>query len=132
MNSFISVFRSFAGTGTDEVAAFSPITFTNLSSNVGGTFIFVAPSDTILILQPGIYLFDFGIHNQSAALFDLKIGGVDQTPTPFSGDGGGPIVASIIVNVTTVPTTVQLVNANNTPAQLHNNTNATLTIIKLT
>ncbi|TPG76155.1 hypothetical protein EEL32_23760, partial [Brevibacillus laterosporus] len=132
LNSFISVFRSFSGTGTDTVAAFTPITFTNLSSNVGSAFLFTAPSDTITISQSGFYLFDFVIHNQGSAIFNLEIGGVPVTPTPFTGDGGGPIAGSIILNITTVPTTVQLVNANNSPAQLHNNTNTTLTILKLT
>ncbi|PPA81652.1 hypothetical protein C4A75_21435 [Brevibacillus laterosporus] len=61
----------------------------------------------------------------------MEIGGVPVTPTPLAGDGGGPIVGSIILNITS-PTTVQLVNANNSPVQLHNNTNATLTIVKLT
>ncbi|MGG4182333.1 collagen-like protein [Paenibacillus jamilae] len=129
---FLSVFRADPGTGTDTVPGNSPITFTGVLANVGGAFTFTPPSTTITINETGSYLIDFTIHNQGDANFNLTVNGIPVTPVPFTGNGGGPISAEVIITVGVVPTTIQLVNANATPAQLHNFTNTTLTILKLT
>ncbi|WP_311077923.1 BclA C-terminal domain-containing protein [Paenibacillus polymyxa] len=129
---FLSVFRADPGTGTDTVPGNSPITFTGVLANVGGAFTFTPPSTTITINETGSYLIDFTIHNQGNADFNLTVNGIPVTPVPFTGNGGGPISAEVIITVGVVPTTIQLVNANATPAQLHNFTNTTLTILKLT
>lgn len=132
ITNFLSVFRADPGPGTDTVPGNSPITFTGVLANVGGAFTFVPPSPTITINETGSYFISFTIHNQSDAAFNLTVNGTPITPVPFTGNGGGPISAEVIITVTTVPTTIQLVNANATPAQLHNNLNTTLTILKLT
>ncbi|MBR2564198.1 MAG: collagen-like protein [Paenibacillus sp.] len=132
ISDFLSVFRADPGTGTDTVPGDSPITLTGVLANVGGAFTFVPPSSTITINETGSYLITFTIHNQGNADFNLTVNGTPITPVPFTGDGGGPISAEVIITVTTVPTTIQLVNANATPAQLHNNLNTTMTILKLT
>ncbi|WP_420910360.1 BclA C-terminal domain-containing protein [Paenibacillus polymyxa] len=108
------------------------MTFTGVLANVGGAFTFTPPSPTITINETGSYFISFSIHNQGNADFNLTVNGTPVTPLPFSGNGGGPIAAEVIITVTTVPTTIQLVNANATPAQLHNNINTTMTILKLT
>lgn len=131
ISDFLSVFRADPGTGTDTVPGNSPITLTGVLANVGGAFTFVPPSPTITINETGSYLISFTIHNQSNADFNLTVNGTPVTPLPFTGNGGGPISAEVIITVTTVPTTIQLVNANATPAQLHNNLNTTVTILKL-
>ncbi|WP_366348768.1 collagen-like protein [Paenibacillus amylolyticus] len=132
ISDFLSVFRADPGTGTDTVPGNSPITLTGVLANVGGAFTFVPPSSTITINETGSYLISFSIHNQGDADFNLTVNGTPITPVPFTGNGGGPISAEVIITVTTVPTTIQLVNANATPAQLHNNLNTTVTILKLT
>lgn len=132
ISDFLSVFRADPGTGTDTVPGNAPITLTGVLANVGGAFTFVPPSSTITINETGSYLISFSIHNQGNADFNLTVNGTPITPVPFTGNGGGPISAEVIVTVTTVPTTIQLVNANATPAQLHNNLNTTVTILKLT
>ncbi|MEK3777360.1 collagen-like protein [Paenibacillus sp. FSL K6-4396] len=132
ISDFLSVFRADPGTGTDTVPGNSPITLTGVLANVGGAFTFVPPSSTITINETGSYLISFSIHNQGDAAFNLTVNGTPITPVPFTGNGGGPISAEVIITVTTVPTTIQLVNANATPAQLHNNLNTTMTILKLT
>lgn len=132
ISDFLSVFRADPGTGTDTVPGNSPITLTGVLANVGGAFTFVPPSSTITINETGSYLISFSIHNQGDADFNLTVNGTPITPVPFTGNGGGPVSAEVIVTVTTVPTTIQLVNANATPAQLHNNLNTTVTILKLT
>lgn len=132
ISDFLSVFRADPGTGTDTVPGNSPITFTGVLVNVGGAFTFTPPSPTITINETGSYFISFSIHNQGNADFNLTVNGTPITPLPFSGNGGGPTAAEVIVTVTTVPTTIQLVNANATPAQLHNNINTTMTILKLT
>ncbi|MDQ0661057.1 hypothetical protein QF041_005824 [Paenibacillus sp. W2I17] len=132
ISDFLSVFRADPGTGTDTVPGNAPITLTGVLANVGGAFTFVPPSSTITINETGSYLISFSIHNQGDAAFNLTVNGTPITPVPFTGNGGGPISAEVIVTVTTVPTTIQLVNANATPAQLHNNLNTTVTILKLT
>ncbi|WP_438286821.1 collagen-like protein [Paenibacillus hubeiensis] len=132
ISDFLSVFRADPGTGTDTVPGNSPITLTGVLANVGGAFTFVPPSPTITINETGSYLISFTIHNQGDADFNLTVNGTPVTPVPFTGDGGGPISAEVIITVTTVPTTIQLVNANATPVQLHNNLNTTVTILKLT
>ncbi|MGG4191754.1 collagen-like protein, partial [Paenibacillus peoriae] len=132
ISDFLSVFRADPGTGTDTVPGNSPITFTGVLANVGGAFTFTPPSPTITINETGSYFISFSIHNQGNADFNLTVSGAPITPVPFSGNGGGPIAAEVIITVTTVPTTIQLVNANATPAQLHNNLNTTMTILKLT
>nr|WP_231887342.1 hypothetical protein [Paenibacillus jamilae] len=118
-------------TGTDTVPGNSPITFTGVLANVGGAFTFIPPSPTITINETGSYFISFSIHNQGDAAFNLTVNGTPITPLPFTGNGGGPTAAEVIITVTTVPTTIQLVNANATPAQLHNNINTTMTILKL-
>ena len=133
ISDFLSVFQAAdPGTGTDTVPGNSPITLTGVLANVGGAFTFVPPSSTITINETGSYLISFSIHNQGDADFNLTVNGTPITPVPFTGNGGGPVSAEVIVTVTTVPTTIQLVNANATPAQLHNNLNTTVTILKLT
>ncbi|WP_404926651.1 BclA C-terminal domain-containing protein [Paenibacillus polymyxa] len=132
ISDFLSVFRADPGTGTDTVPGNSPITFTGVLANVGGAFTFTPPSPTITINETGSYFISFSIHNQGDADFNLTVNGTPITPLPFSGNGGGPTAAEVIITVTTVPTTIQLVNANATPAQLHNNINTTMTILKLT
>jgi len=132
ISSFLSVFRAAPGPGTDTVPGNSAITFTGVLANVGGAFTFTPPSSTITINQTGSYFISFTIHNQGDAEFNLTVNGTPLTPVPFTGNGGGPISAEVIITVTTVPTTIQLVNANATPAQLHNDLNTTLTILKLT
>ncbi|PPQ47838.1 adhesin [Paenibacillus peoriae] len=132
ISDFLSVFRADPGTGTDTVPGNSPITFTGVLANVGGAFTFTPPSPTITINETGSYLIDFTIHNQGNADFNLTVNGFPVTPVPFTGNGGGPTSAEVIITVGGVPTTIQLVNANATPAQLHNFTNTTLTILKLT
>ncbi|WP_339200249.1 hypothetical protein MKY24_14570 [Paenibacillus sp. FSL P2-0322] len=132
ISDFLSVFRADPGTGTDTVPGNSPITFTGVLANVGGAFTFTPPSPTITINETGSYLIDFTIHNQGNADFNLTVNGFPVTPVPFTGNGGGPTSAEVIITVGVVPTTIQLVNANATPAQLHNFTNTTLTILKLT
>ena len=132
ISDFLSVFRADPGTGTDTVPGNSPITLTGVLANVGGAFTFVPPSSTITINETGSYFISFSIHNQGNADFNLTVNGTPITPVPFTGNGGGPISAEVIITVTTVPTTIQLVNANATPAQLHNNLNTTVTILKLT
>ncbi|MGW8957651.1 collagen-like protein [Paenibacillus sp. NPDC055715] len=132
ISDFLSVFRADPGTGTDTVPGNSPITFTGVLANVGGAFTFTPPSPTVTINETGSYFISFSIHNQGNADFNLTVNGTPITPLPFSGNGGGPIAAEVIITVTTVPTTIQLVNANATPAQLHNNINTTMTILKLT
>ncbi|MBE7682321.1 collagen-like protein [Paenibacillus sp. P13VS] len=132
ISDFLSVFRADPGTGTDTVPGNSPITLTGVLANVGGAFTFVPPSSTIIINETGSYFISFSIHNQGNADFNLTVNGTPITPVPFTGNGGGPISAEVIITVTTVPTTIQLVNANATPAQLHNNLNTTVTILKLT
>lgn len=132
ISDFLSVFRADPGTGTDTVPGNSPITFTGVLANVGGAFTFTPPSPTITINETGSYFISFSIHNQGDADFNLTVNGTPVTPLPFSGNGGGPTAAEVIITVTTVPTTIQLVNANATPAQLHNNINTTMTILKLT
>ncbi|GAF24545.1 phage tail fiber protein [Bacillus sp. JCM 19047] len=131
MASFASVFRVDPGTGTDTVAGNTAIVFTN-GFAVGTAISFTPPSDTVTINEPGYYEIDFVVHNQGNADFNVTLNGVPVTPLPFTGDGGGPTAGQIIVNVTTVPVAVQIVNANATPAQLHNDTNTTLVITKLT
>ncbi|WP_440111450.1 collagen-like protein [Paenibacillus sp. QZ-Y1] len=132
ISDFLSVFRADPGPGTDTVPGNSPITLTGVLANVGGAFTFVPPSSTITINETGSYFISFTIHNQGDADFNLTVNGTPITPVPFTGNGGGPISAEVIITVTTVPTTIQLVNANATPAQLHNNLNTTVTILKLT
>jgi hypothetical protein len=132
ISDFLSVFRADPGTGTDTVPGNSPITLTGVLANVGGAFTFVPPSSTITINETGSYFISFSIHNQGDADFNLTVNGTPITPVPFTGNGGGPISAEVIITVTTVPTTIQLVNANATPVQLHNNLNTTVTILKLT
>ncbi|CAH1199298.1 MULTISPECIES: collagen-like protein [unclassified Paenibacillus] len=131
ISDFLSVFRADPGTGTDTVPGNAPITLTGVLANVGGAFTFVPPSPTITINETGSYLISFTIHNQSNADFNLTVNGTPITPVPFTGNGGGPISAEVIITVTTVPTTIQLVNASATPVQLHNNLNTTVTILKL-
>lgn len=132
ISDFLSIFRFDPGPGTDTVPGNSAIVFNGILANVGGAFTFMAPSDTVTINETGSYLINFTVHNQGNADFNLTVNGVPITPVPFTGNGGGPISAEVIITVTTVPTTIQLVNANPTPAQLHNLTNTTLTILKLT
>lgn len=72
------------------------------------------------------------IHNQGSGDFNITVNGTAITAFPFTGDGGGPVSAEVIITVASVPATIQVVNANATPAQLHNFTNSTLTILKLT
>ncbi|KYG33384.1 BclA C-terminal domain-containing protein [Alkalihalobacillus trypoxylicola] len=130
ITSFASVFRVDPGTGTDTIPGNTAIVFTN-GFEVGTAFTFTPPSDTIIINETGFYEINFTVHNQGNADFDLELNGVPVTPLPFTGDGGGPTTGEIIINVTTVPSTLQIVNANATPAQLHNDTNTTLVITKL-
>lgn len=132
ISDFLSIFRFDPGTGTDTVPGNSAIVFNGILANVGGAFTFMAPSDTVTINETGSYLINFTVHNQGNADFNLTVNGAPITPVPFTGNGGGPTSAEVIITVTTVPTTIQLVNANPTPAQLHNFTNTTLTILKLT
>lgn len=129
---FLSVFRADPGTGTDTVGGNEPIVLNGLLANAGGAFTFVPPSSTITINETGSYLITFAIHNQGNAAFNLTVNGTPVTPLPFTGNGGGPTTGEVIITVTTVPTTIQLVNANATPAELHNNINVTMTILKLT
>ncbi|GIP49765.1 hypothetical protein J53TS2_33560 [Paenibacillus sp. J53TS2] len=74
---------------------------------------------------------NFTVHNQGDAAFNLTINGAPITPAPFTGNGGGPTSAEVIVSIPTVPATLQIVNASATPVQLHNQLNSTLTILKL-
>lgn len=132
ISDFLSVYRADPGTGTDTVAGNAAIQFNGLLANVGGAFTFVPPSTTITINETGSYLINFVVHNQGNADFNLTVNGTPITPVPFTGNGGGPTAAEVIISVTTVPTTIQIVNANATPAQLHNDLNVTMTILKLT
>jgi len=59
------------------------------------------------------------------------LNGTPVTGVPFTGNGGGPTTAEIIIQVTTVPATLQVVNNDNVAVQLHNETNATITVLKL-
>lgn len=78
------------------------------------------------------FLVSFSVHNQGDAQgFDIEVGGTPVTSLPFTGDGGGPTTGEIITPITTVPTTLQIVNNDNVAVQLHNDTNATLTITKI-
>ncbi|MFK3939793.1 collagen-like protein, partial [Alkalihalobacillus sp. NPDC078783] len=131
LESFASVFRVDTGTGTDTIPGNTAIVFTN-GFAIGPAISFTPPSDTIIVNEPGYYEIDFSVHNQGAADFNVTINGVPVTPLPFTGDGGGPTTGQIIVNITTVPSTIQIVNANATPALLHDDTNTTLVITKLT
>ncbi|WP_232697354.1 hypothetical protein [Brevibacillus daliensis] len=125
------MYRSDPGTGTDPVPGNSPIVFSNLSDQLGTAFSFTAPSSTVTINQTGYYFFSVEVHNQSNADFNLVVGGSPVTPTPLSGNGGGPIAATFVLNITSVPAAVQIVNPANNPVNLHNGVNTTLTILKL-
>ncbi|MDU4695338.1 MULTISPECIES: BclA C-terminal domain-containing protein [Paenibacillus] len=107
------------------------VVFNGLLANSGGAFVFAPPSDTITITEAGVYLINFTVHNQGNADFNLTVNGAPITPAPFTGNGGGPTSAEVIVSLPAVPATIQIVNANATPAQLHNLLNTTLTILKL-
>ncbi len=131
ISSFASVFRVDPGTGTDTVPGNTAITFTN-GFAVGPALSFTAPSNTVTISQTGFYEVNLVVHNQMIADFNLNLNGIPVTPAPFTGDGGGPTAMQIIINVTTVPSTLQVVNASVTPVLLHNATNTTLVVTKLT
>nr|WP_240908701.1 hypothetical protein [Paenibacillus timonensis] len=107
------------------------VVFNGLLANSGGAFTFTPPSATVTINEAGVYLVNFTVHNQGNADFNLTLNGAPITPAPFTGNGGGPTSAEVIISVPTVPATLQIVNANATPAQLHNLLNTTLTILKL-
>ncbi|MCY9588734.1 hypothetical protein [Paenibacillus chitinolyticus] len=128
----MSIYRFDPGTGTDTVPGNAAVIFNGVFANSGGAFTFVPPSATITINETGTYLISFTVHNQGNADFNLTVSSAPVTPVPFTGNGGGPTSAEVIIVVTAVPKTIQLVNANATPAQLHNLTNTTLTILKLT
>jgi len=132
MSSFLAAWREDPGTGTDSVAAGDALTFTN-GASVGTAFSpFTAPSDTITILETGFYQVTFTVHNQGNAQgFDLELNGTPVTAVPFTGDGGGPVSAEIIIEVTTTPSTLQIVNNDNVAVNLHSDTNATITVLKL-
>ncbi|GIO60529.1 BclA C-terminal domain-containing protein [Paenibacillus cineris] len=127
----MGIYRFAPSTGTDTVPASAAVIFNGQFANTGGAFTFTAPSATITINETGTYLITFTLHNQGNADFNLTVNGTPVTPVPFTGNGGGPTSAQAIISVATVPTTIQVVNANATPAQLHNLTNTTLTILKL-
>ena len=131
ISDFLSIFRNDPGTGTDTVPGDTAIVFNGLLANVGGAFVFASPSDTVTITEPGAYLVNFTVHNQGNADFNLTVNGAPTTPSPFTGNGGGPTSAEVVVSIPAVPATIQIVNANATPAQLHNLLNTTLTILKL-
>lgn len=131
LESFASVFRISAAPGTDTIPGNTAITFTN-GFAFGPAITFTPPSDTVIITEPGFYEIDFTVHNEGEADFNVTVNGTPVTPLPFTGDGGGPTTGQIIVNITTVPSTIQIVNANATPAELRDNTNTTLVITKLT
>jgi hypothetical protein len=86
----------------------------------------------VTILETGYYNISFSIHNQGDAQgFDIEINGTPVTTLPFTGDGGGPTTGEIIIPITTVPATLQIVNSDNVAVQLHDNTNATLTVTRI-
>jgi len=132
ISDYLSIYRFDPGTGTDTVPASAAVIFNGTFANVGGAFTFLAPSATITVNEIGTYLINFTIHNQGNAAFNLTVGGTAVTSVPFTGNGGGPTSAELIISVAAVPTTIQVVNANATPVLLHNFTNSTLTILKLT
>ncbi len=88
------------------------VTFTT-PPDIGGTaFSFNAPGDTITINEPGLYHVDWAVDLESgspASAFSLSQNGDIRSGTGNVA-GGGNLAGSALIQVTTTPYTVSLIN----------------------
>ena len=98
--------------GTVDPGAAVPFDTVNLNNTLGVAY--TPSSGTVTINRAGTYLVNWwlGVENAQTAAslsFATSAGGSD-VQTSYSDIGGGQIFGTAIVNVTSIPTTLQLVN----------------------
>ncbi|MBR0592508.1 hypothetical protein HF328_19055, partial [Bacillus pumilus sxm20-2] len=97
---------------------------------------YVAPGDTIFIVQPGLYLVNWAVNLEAgsdASAFGLVINGVSYSGAGNAATGGGNLASSAFIQVTTPPYNVSVNNRSagaRTIVPTNSSSAASITIIR--